>query len=269
MPEKQWLQPVRLSLRVALVLALAYGALHIYSRWTRPPLRRDKPAPVQRVEDFYVHPPKSYITNLVSAQKLVGKSLWVIEGYRWRTQPDGRLLEPLERIVPTAVVSRGEEAVIRFERAGRTESVGVGSPERLYIDEMFFSKDPKVLYSHWPAETWAKVESHQIELGMTEFQVAFAIGAGETKRSSQRGDSRVVDYTVCEAAGLKPLRVTFRGGRAEQIETLPAGKDRTDGTRGPARCGVRSDRCGSAWFAGNCRVAKERNEECGAAVAES
>jgi hypothetical protein len=228
MPEKKWVQQVRLSLRVGLVLAFFYVAAHFYERWTRPSLRRDTPAPIQRVEDFYVHPPKSYVSDLTSAQKLIGQPLWVIEGYRWRVQPGGRLLEPLEKIIPTAIVRRGEEAVLRFERHGRTESVAVGAPERLYIDDMFFIKDPKQLYNHWPAETWSKVENHHIELGMTEFQVAFALGAGETRRSSQRGESRIVEYTLCEAAGLTPVRVTFRGGRAEQIEALPTNKDRTD-----------------------------------------
>jgi hypothetical protein len=227
MPEKRLVQTLRLSLRVALVLAFFYVAAHFYWRWTRPPLRRYEPAPVQRVADFYVLRPKSYVSDLASAQKLIGQPLWVIEGYRWRTQPGGRLLEPLEKIIPTAIVRRGQEALIRFERDGRTESIQVGSPERLYIDDMFFIKDPKQIYSHWPAEIWTKVESHQIELGMTEFQVAFALGAGEAKRSSQRGESRIVEYTLCEAAGLTPVRVTFRGGRAEAIEAL-AGKDRTD-----------------------------------------
>jgi hypothetical protein len=225
MAEKRWIQPIRVSLRVALVLALLFVAAHFYSRWTRPSLQREQPATVQRVEDFYVYPPKSFISNLASAQKLVGKPLWVIEGYRWQTKPGGRLLEPLERIVPTAVVRRGEEAVIRFERDGRSEAIRVGSAGRLYIDEMFFIKDPRELYDHWPAETWTKVENHQIEPGMTEFQVAFALGAGQTKRSSQHGDSRVVEFTLCEAAGLQPVRVTFRRGRAEEIEPLPRGRD--------------------------------------------
>lgn len=223
MPSKSWHEPVQIGLRVALVLAVLYVAAHFYARWTRPSLQRDEPAPIQRVEDFYVHPPKSYVTNIPSAQKLIGEPLWVIEGYRWRTEPGGRLLEPLERIVPTAIVRNGNEAVLRFERDGRTDGIAIGPPDRLYVDEMFFIKDPKSLYSHWPPETWTKVENHQAEIGMTEFQMTFALGAGETKRSSQRGDSRVVEYTLCEAAGLQPVRVTFRGGRAEQIEELPTG----------------------------------------------
>ncbi len=209
---------------MALVLALAYVGLDFYSRWARPPLERHKPPPIQRVDDFYVHPPKSYVTDIATAQKLVGKPLWVIGGYRWKTEPDGRLLEPLEKIVPTAIVRQGEEGVIRFEHDGRSESVAVGPANRLYIDDMFFIKDPKELYSHWPPEIWAKVEKHQIEIGMTEFQVTFALGAGATKRSSQRGQSRIVEYTLCAAAGLQPVRVTFRGGRAEEIEKLPTGK---------------------------------------------
>lgn len=223
MPQRNWIQPVRVSLRVALVLAVFYLAVDFYSRWTRTPLQRDEPATIQRVEDFYVHPPKSYVTHINSAQKLVGEPLWVIAGYRFRTQPGGRLLEPLERIVPTAIVRNGDQAVLRFEHEGRTDGVAIGPADRLYIDEMFYIKDPRQLYNHWPAETWTKVENHEIEIGMTEFQVAFALGAGETKRSSQFGESRVVEYTLCEAAGLQPVRVTFHQGRAEEIEKLPTG----------------------------------------------
>jgi hypothetical protein len=223
-PQSKWVETVRVSLRVALVLALIYVGLDFYSRWMRPTLQRHEPAPIRRVEDFYVHPPKSYVSDIASAQKLIGQPLWLIEGYRWRSGPDGRLLEPLERIVPTAIERRGDEGVIRFEHDGRRESIAVGPPERLYIDDMFFIKDPKELYGHWPEQTWAKVEKHQVEIGMTEFQVTFALGAGETRRSSQRGENRIVDYTMCEAAGLQPVRVTFRGGRAEEIEALPAGK---------------------------------------------
>jgi hypothetical protein len=223
-PESKWVEPVRISLRVALVLALFYVGLHFYSRWTRPPLRRNEPPPIRRVEDFYVHPPKSYVTDIASAQKLVGRPLWVMAGYRWRTEPAGRLLAPLEKIVPTAIERQGDQGVIRFEHEGRAESIAVGPPGRLYIDDMFFIKDPKELYGHWPDATWAKIERHQIEIGMTEFQITFALGAGETKRSSQRGENRIVDYTLCKAADLQPVRVTFRGGRAEEIEALPAGK---------------------------------------------
>jgi hypothetical protein len=175
-----------------------------------------------------VYPPKSYVTNLDSAGKLVGQPLWVIEGYRRRTQPGGRVLEPLERIVPTAFLRQGEEALLRFERNGSIESVAVGAPLRLYIDDMFFIKDPKELFGHWPAEMWRKVEAHEIELGMTEFQVGFALGAGQTRRSSPGGATRIVEYTLCEQAGLRPVRITFRNGRAEEIEALPAPMDRSN-----------------------------------------
>jgi hypothetical protein len=219
-PEKKWVEPLRISLRVGVVLAIVYVGLHYAMRWSRPTLQRKTPPPIERVEDFYVHPPKSYVTDLTSAQKLVGKPLWVIEGYRWKTQPDGRLLEPIEKIVPTAIVGRGDAAVIRFERDGRTESVESGTPSRLYIDEMFFIQDPRELYHHWPAETWNKVENREFEIGMTEFQAAFALGAGQPQRSSQRGETRIVTYTFRKAAGLEAVRVTFRAGRAAEIEPL-------------------------------------------------
>jgi hypothetical protein len=218
----KWVRTLRISLRVCVVLALILVGLEYYRRWMRIPLRRQEPERIQRVDDFYVHPPKSYVTDLDSAQKLVGQPLWVIEGYRWRTQPGGRLLEPLEKIVPVKITRRGEEALVSFEREGKVESVAVGAPSRLYIDDIFFIKDPKELYKHWPVEIWSKVEGHQIEPGMTEFQVAFALGAGQTVRSSPGGITRIVEYTLCAAAGLQPVRVTFQNGRAESIEPLPA-----------------------------------------------
>jgi hypothetical protein len=218
--EKKWVRSLRASLWVGVALAVLYTGLHYFLRWTRPSLKREAPAPIQRVDDFYVHPPKSYVTDLASAQKLVGKPLWVIEGYRWKTQPNGRFLEPIEKIVPTAIASQGGAAVIRFERDGRTESVESGTPSRLYIDEMFFVKDPKEIYSHWTPETWEKIENHKIEPGMSEFQVAFALGAGNPLRSSQRGGTRIVEYTLCEAAGIEPVRITFEGGKATVIEPV-------------------------------------------------
>ncbi len=218
--KKKWVQPLQVSLRAGLVLAVLYVGFHYYLRWTRPSLERKEPPPIQRVEDFYVHPPKSYVTDLESAQKLVGKPLWVVEGYRWKTEPGGRLLEPLEKIVPTAITSRGDAAVVRFERDGQAQSVECGTPSRLYIDEMFFIKDPRELYSHWPPEIWEKVENNEFEPGMTEFQAAFSLGAGQPLRSSQHGETRVVEYRLREAAGFDPLRVTFEKGRAVNIETL-------------------------------------------------
>jgi hypothetical protein len=218
----KWARAIRFGLRAGLVTAVLVVGVEYYRRWTRPSLEREEPQRIERVEDFYVYPPKSYVTDLESARKLVGQPLWVIEGYRWRAQPGGRLLEPLERIVPKAFERQGQEAVLRFERNGSVESIAVGAPSRLYIDDMFFIEDPKELYSHWPAEIWRKVEDHEIELGMTEFQVAFALGAGHTIRSSPQGVTRVVEYTVCEQAGLQPVRITFQNGRAEEIEALPA-----------------------------------------------
>jgi hypothetical protein len=52
--------------------------------------------------------------------------------------------------------------------------------------------------------------------------VAFSIGAGSVVQGSPGQPRRVVEYTLCEAAGLAPLRVTFRDGVAEKIEKLPS-----------------------------------------------
>ena len=107
----KWARTAQFSLRAGLVVAVLLVGAEYFRRWTRPSLRRDQPQRIQRVEDFYVYPPKSYVTDLESARKLVGQPLWVIEGYRWPTQPDGRLLEPLEKVVPTAFGRRGDRQI--------------------------------------------------------------------------------------------------------------------------------------------------------------
>ena len=182
---------------MALVLALSYVGLHFYSRWARPPLRRNEPPPIRRVDDFYVHPPKSYVTDIATAQKLVGRPLWVIAGYRWRTGPDGRLLAPLEKIVPTAIEPQGDQGVIRFEHEGPQPSRSpwarpIGSTSTTCSS----SKTPGNSTATGPTEIWAKVEKHQIEIGMTEFQVTFALGR-ETRSVPRSAGRAALSNTRC------------------------------------------------------------------------
>ncbi len=55
---------------------------------------------------------------------------------------------------------------------------------------------------------------------MSEFQIAFALGAGQVTRSSTAGETRIVEYRLCESAGIAPVRVTYRNNVAQQIEPL-------------------------------------------------
>lgn len=220
MKKQSWIPWVRTILRTGLAAALVYLAVVYFQRWTRPWNERPPAAQVKLIDDYYVAPPKSYISTFSTAHKLVGKPLWVREGYRWQYEPGEETFEPLEKIVPTGLRRRGEDVVLDFEKAGGTFSIAIAAGGRFYVDEMFFIKDPRELYGHWTDEMWRKVRDHQVEEGMSEFQIAFALGAGQVTRSSTAGETRIVEYRLCESAGIAPVRVTYRNNVAQQIEPL-------------------------------------------------
>lgn len=220
-PQPPWVHTVSVSLKIGLVVAAVYLGAVYYQRWTSSLVERSEPQQVKRPADYYVYPPRSYVSDAASARKLIGKPLWVKEGYRWTYQPGDVTFEPLEKIIPTEVRERGGEVLLEFQKNGQTCLVPIGSKQGFYVDEIFFLKDPRELFDHWTPEIWQKVEARQVEPGMTEYQAAFALGAGNVVRTSPDQSSRVVDYTLRRVAGLQPLRVTFTDGIVERIQELP------------------------------------------------
>ena len=219
---EEWLFWFRLSLKVTLVVGAVYLAYHFYERHRianmtigEQPTKRSLPS------DAFVFVPKSYATNLTSArERLTGKPLWIREGYRWTYQPGDVLFEPLERIVPLAFELRGREVVLLFEKAGERRSFVIGTPQRVFVDEIFFVKDPRQIYDHWTDEMWAEAAQGVVATGMSEVRIGFALGVGQVVRQSPGGMTRIVDYKQCAAAGLDPVRVTYRDHVAESIEPL-------------------------------------------------
>ncbi len=219
---KPWVKTVGASLKVGIVLALLYLGVVYYQRWNRPSLERAKPAERVIPADYYVYPPKSYVSDAESAKRrLLGQPLWVREGYRWIPEPGDKPLAPLEKIVPAKIVTRGEQALLEFEREGHMARLPVSAGQRFFVDDIFFLKDPKELYGHWPPEVWEKISRHEVEIGMTEHQVAFSAGAASVVRTSTDQTVRVVEYSARKSAGLAALRVTYRNDVAEKIEPLP------------------------------------------------
>ena len=214
---KDWLLGVG---KIAIALALIYLGYVYLERWSRVPVQPNQPKKVTIHPDFYVYFPKSYVSSLESARKLVGKPLWVREGYRWIYQPGDKTLGPIEKIIPTGVRASGGNVLLEFEKEGKSCTVPISVGNHFYVDEVFFLKDPHKLYDHWSDEDWQKIRAHQVEEGMTESQVTFAAGAGQRVRSSPGGKTRIVEYTLGEEAGVSPVRVTFRGGIADQVEPL-------------------------------------------------
>lgn len=218
----EWLFWFRLAIKVALVVGAVYLAYHFYERNRianmtigEQPTKRNLPS------DAFVFVPKSYATDLASArERLTGKPLWVREGYRWAYQPGERLFEPLERVVPLAFETRGREVVLLFEKEGERHSFVIGTVQRVFVDDIFFVKDPKEIYDHWTDEMWDAAAQGIVEVGMSEVRIGFALGVGQVVRQSPGGMTRIVDYKQCAAAGLEPVRVTYRDHVAASIEPL-------------------------------------------------
>ena len=218
----RWVGPTRIALRVALAVAVAYLGATFYERATRPRLER-KQRPVRKIHpDAYVYPPKSYVTSLQSAQKLIGKPLWVKEGFRWAYQPGNEVLGPLEKIVPTRVRQAGREVRLIFEKGGTSYTLPIGAGGQFFVDELFLLKDPRELWTHWSDEDWRMIEAHVVEPGMSEYQVVFSVGAGNIIQASRHSTRRIVDYKLGAEAGIAPVRVTYQDGVVERVDPQSA-----------------------------------------------
>jgi hypothetical protein len=45
------------------------------------------------------------------------------------------------------------------------------------VNEIFYYEDPHELYKHWPPDVWHAIDQHQVQKGMNELQVSFALGS--------------------------------------------------------------------------------------------
>jgi hypothetical protein len=107
-----------------------------------------------------------------------------------------------------------------FEKDGKNYAFPIGSVKggnfQIYSDEMLYIEDPHQLYKHWPADLWDAIERHEVKPGMNEIQADFAVGMGIPQRSDNP-DVKTVNYPN----GGKPLRVTYRDGKAVEIGAGP------------------------------------------------
>lgn len=220
--DSMWWYWVRLGVKAAVVLGVFYVTYHFYERnRIKNMTLREEPAQIKLPDDAYVFVPKSYVVDMESAQrKLIGKPLWVKEGFRWAYQPGDRLFGPLERIVPTRVSAQGGEARIHFSQGGKEASFVIGRPDRVLVDDIFFIKDPMEIYDHWTEEQWSQVEDGVVEVGMSEIQIGFALGVGQVVRQSPGAATRILEYRQCKEAGLAPVRVTYKRHVAAEIEPI-------------------------------------------------
>lgn len=219
--DQEWVTYVSLSLKIGLVFALGYVAYDYATRPSaEPAAQAQQEEPLH--EDLYVHPIPTNITRYATADRLVGMDLWVKAGWTLAAEPGEQWLAPLEKLTPTRVFERGGDLWIGFERNGKPAELAVGKAGRVYVDDLFFAEDPRELYDHWSEESWEKVAAGEVSPGMSEFQAAFALGAGVPSRVSPGGATRVVNYRARENVDLPPLQITFVDGRAQTIEPLAA-----------------------------------------------
>ena len=82
----------------------------------------------------------------------------------------------------------------------------------LLNDEIFFYDDPRQLYKHWGAATWAHIDRHEVVPGMSENQTMMSLGQVMKPDSDNTGD-RDVTY---DNNG-HPISVQFEHNKAVKI----------------------------------------------------
>ncbi len=239
---------IQVFLAAALALAGARTAWILYQR-QEPLVRPAKTAlPATKLHpDLLVHLPRAYLTDFSSAERMKGSTVWVRDGHRYPHFPfdertrrtreikDPPLLPPIQPIRIIAVTREtfpggADEVNFVFDlpaASQRLRSVTIGhcgrNPPscRFYVNDMFFLKDPREMYSHWTQETWQAIERRQAKPGMSETHVSFSMGYGRlpSKETAEAEGGRVVEF---RPPGQPAQTVTFGAdGNAKRVENAP------------------------------------------------
>jgi hypothetical protein len=226
---------IQIAMVAAIALAAARAGYTLYQRHVTKIEDAKKQGPPLN-PDYYVIPKKLYPYDLKSVQQLTKQPVWVKEGYRSTYYPydasrhrsdfshEAGTLLPIEKLQIKNVVtdiSPGSadqrQLMAVFEKDDKTYAFPIGSVKgseyQIYSDEMLYIEDPHQLYKHWPADTWAAIDRHEVKPGMNEIQVDFAIGMGVPERSDN-ASFKTVNYPN----GGKPLKITYRDGKAVEIK---------------------------------------------------
>jgi hypothetical protein len=222
---------------VALILLLRVGCV-LYERNRPFPQKAVVEKPVDR--DHLVVVPKFYVDDLTSARRLIGKTLWVKLGYatgyfldKPSVKPESRELryfQPLESLVVENVTERpivgdagSKEVLLRFRKDGQASLTVAGLYDRraeryeMQLDELFYVKNPRELYTHWDSATWRKIEGHLLEPGMTLVQALFSLGYGRLV-TTEAGGNQLYEFAQKPGGGPGRTRVRFSDGRVKEFE---------------------------------------------------
>jgi hypothetical protein len=227
---------LQIFLAAAIVLAGLRAAYVVYER--RAAMKEDA-KPTQETPlnaDYYVTPKKLHPYDLKSARQLTEQPVWVKVGYQLTYYPydvarhktefahEAGTLLPLQKLAIQDVVTDvspaapGIKQVLAcFALEGRNYAAPIaaekGGDFKIYSDDVFFIEDPHGLYKHWSTDVWKEIDAHEVQAGMSELQVSFAIGMGVPAGSGDYG-SRTLRYPN----GGKPLAITFENDRAVRIK---------------------------------------------------
>jgi hypothetical protein len=228
---------LRKHLQIGLLIVFVVLGIRLVLIWhqRRAASRPKQEQTVRFPDDYYVTPKKLYAYDIASARnELTHQPVWVRLGYHHAYYPydvrshraDFRktagLLGPIEKLQITDIVlerlpgdSSQRQVLAVFSKAGQYYAVPIGSEKNGDYDiltEMFFLQEPHELYRYWSPEMWKAIERHEVQKGMNEFQVAFAIGVGIPQGD---GSGRTLSYPN----GGHPIQITYQNGRAVSIST--------------------------------------------------
>lgn len=235
----EWKKYVQFILVIGFLLAAArLGWIYWERREAEKPPEREAAASTYNLtDDDYVVLPKSYAYDVPSARKeLGGKVVWVRAGNQlvmYATDPASHradfgkeqgVLPPLDKLTVRDIVlqkaPKSDHQILAIvEHAdGRLSAVPAGAANangtNLYLNDIFFYSDPHTLYKHWPADSWAAVDRHEVKPGMSELQAVFALGAGRPTSGGTLGD-RTIEFPN----NGHPITVTFTDNKATQISS--------------------------------------------------
>lgn len=224
------------------ILILGIGIWRIQVARNRPVAVQPRNEERHLSDEQMVQPRKLYIDDLKSARDLIGKPIWVQAGYELEYYPytahhvdfahKSGVLPSVQQLdirdivtqkfpagLETRVPRGTNQAFAVFTMPGDPKeyatAIGTiqGNDSTYYCDNVFYYDDPHQMYKFWPSDIWQAVDQHQPKAGMTELEVAMALGVMQRSDSSNYGN-RTVDYD----AGGKHWKVTFENDKVTQVQ---------------------------------------------------
>ena len=243
---KIWQKLALIVLPAILIAAIGIWRIHVARS---QPAMRPHAAERPLTDDEMVQPRKLYIDDLKSARDLIGKPVWIQAGYEMDYYPytahhvdfahHAGVLPSVKRLaiqdvitekVPASLEDRiahgDRQAFAVFTMPGDAKEYATpigtiqGTDSSYYCDNIFYYDDPHQMYKFWPADVWQAIDAHAPKAGMSEMEVAMALGVIQQSQSSNYGNR-----TVTYVAGSKHWSVSFENDKATQVQQSSAPAD--------------------------------------------